>query len=110
MYQLKMSTSPQILRAQIAQQKSDLAAAESHLAHLERQCGHRNCTPTVYDPIVKEGFQFHGDPEGTCGIDRRLPAWIPREETPRWRRECKDCGLIQYTFNCETETKQKPIF
>lgn len=63
-----------------------------------------------YNPLIREGYYDPGDPVGTMGIDRRLPMHVPREETPRWTRECIECGLEEHTQRANDEIKKVPVF
>ena len=44
------------------------------------------------------------------GVDWRGPMDVPAETIDRWRRECGECGLVQYTQQVkeEREVRRKP--
>jgi hypothetical protein len=47
---------------------------------------------------------------GTMGVDRQLPCWIPRQETPRWSRKCGKCLKVEETYNTKDDVRKVPIF
>lgn len=72
--------------------KKQLAESEERM----RNCKH-NFSEPIYDPeIVKEGY---GSVQDGAGSD---PHWsfagYRDVEKPRWSRECKLCGKIEYTY------------
>lgn len=70
-----------------------------------------------HDWVVKhewkrvEGYYFAGDPEGTCGVDRRMPMNVPSENIDQgWWRTCSKCGLREKAKSVKIETKEVPCF
>ena len=92
------------LRAKIANLKELLRKDESALRVLCEKCDHE--WSVEYDPIIRRGYHFPGDPPNTMGVDRQLPYDVPETRTPRWIRTCKRCGVCQETS--KTETLRKP--
>ena len=86
-----------------------LSDRKRRLQELQMGCNHY-WTPTVYAPIIHEAYHIAGDPPGTMGVDRQLPMDVPREEIPRWRRECITCGLEQETRQTRDDVKKVPVF
>ncbi|HWP61378.1 MAG TPA: hypothetical protein VN495_02145 [Candidatus Paceibacterota bacterium] len=97
------------LRGEIADLERDLRIKKSALEHTQGNCNHR-WGEVVYDPKVRAGYTSPGDPPGTMGIDWRGPTYVPREETPRWRRTCGSCDLTQYTENTTEHVTKNPVF
>lgn len=91
------------LRWEIAGHRRWLDNARSRLIQLESSCRHQWSEPS-YNPIRVEGYHDPGDPEGTRGIDRRLPRYVPATETPRWERTCSVCGKHEETTHVDTKT------
>lgn len=62
-------------------------------------CGHE-WLPAIYDP--EEYKEPYGSKQVGAGSD---PYWEPEGYTtklkPRWSRECKKCGRIEYTYTQE---------
>lgn len=90
-----------------AQGRLDLSAAE--LARIQANCRHV-WGPEISDPIVAEAHTIPGDPPGTMGVDWRPAVYVPREETPRWKRTCEECGLTQYTERASQTITRRPDF
>lgn len=97
------------LREHVRRLTFELKSAEAAVARLEMDCTHRWSAP-VSDPIVREGYHDPGDPEGTMGIDRRLPMDVPTQRTPRWRRECEECGRVEHTTSATDHVTKVPRF
>ena len=91
-----------------------LAESTAKLKQLQFECARRpnshSWTEPRYTPIIHEGYQFQGDPEGTMGVDRQLPCWIPREEIPMWKRQCTNCGLEEETRHTRDDVRKVPVF
>jgi len=94
------------LRKRIAELTVELKDAEAGLNRLTTRCNHQWTEP-VYIPEHHEGYQDHGDPPGTMGVDRRLPSYIPARTIDEWKRTCTQCGHTQKTRH--TRKEQKPI-
>lgn len=97
------------LRQDIRRQEQKLAADKRYLEALEKGCEH-TWGKTEYTPLIREGYQDPGDPEGTMGIDRRLPHHVPREETPKWTRTCSQCGKTETTARVNEKVTRTPRF
>ncbi|MDP3027820.1 MAG: hypothetical protein Q8N63_09025 [Nanoarchaeota archaeon] len=97
------------LREQVRRLGGEFKSAQQKLADYEKRCLHKH-EETVYDPIIHLAFHFSGDPPGTMGVDRQLPMDFPETREDRWRRECKKCGLVEYTNRTENEIKKIPNF
>jgi|SRR3989344_191682 len=97
------------LRDLVDKLKVQFQTAERNLENYERVCTHR-FSETVYDPIKHKAYRLPGDPPGTMGVDWRGPMDVPAETIDRWRRECGECGLVQYTQQVkeEREVRRKP--
>ena|SRR5208337_705499 len=100
---------PKVLKRDIMLAGAELDRMRQALAEKQRACQHK-WSDTKYDPIVHEGYQDHGDPPGTMGVDRRLPSWIPRLEIPVWKRACSECGMEQETRSTRDDVKKVPVF
>lgn len=88
--------------------RQESAAALEALRKYEKSCEHR-WGQTVYDPIIHPAGYSPGDPPGTMGVDWRGPCSWPETREDRWRRECENCGLAQYTKGVEeTVTRNVP--
>jgi hypothetical protein len=93
-------------RAKVLELRSDLRHAEEHLARLERQCSHDWDAPK-YDPIVIEAHTAPGHMHiGSKWIDVE----VPRQETPRWTRECRNCGKTEQTSQVTEQVSRTPRF
>jgi hypothetical protein len=83
-------------------------AANDQLKIYESTCNH-NWGETVYSPIYHEAYTVPGDPPGTMGVDWRGPVYVPAQTEERWKRECNNCGKVEYTEGeLETVTKRVP--
>ena len=96
-----MKTAAQLKR-EIEESRRSLAQQTAQLEALQRACQHQ-FGPVEYVPLVTEGYRTQGDPEGTMGVDRQLPTWIPGSTTKKWQRTCPLCELTQTT----TRTKKQ---
>ena len=103
-----MSKTARQLAEEIRSASSTLESRKSERAELQRSCQHQ-FSKVVYDPIVREGYRDPGDPEGTMGIDRRLPFYVERSETRRWRRTCPKCELTQTTQRTKTQQRSGSV-
>ncbi len=104
-----MTTEAQRIRQELSLKEGEYKSAKARVESLERNCDHQ-WSKTVYDPIVQEGYHFEGDPEGTMGIDRRMPSYIPRQEKARWKRVCAKCGKVDYTERTQEQIQKIPVF
>lgn len=82
---------------------------KTQLEAQRRVCQHK-WGAVVYDPIVTQAYTLPGDPPGTMGVDRQLPCYVPRREEARWKRECSECGEVEYTFNTQDKVEKIPVF
>ena len=101
---MSVSEDPRDLRSEIRRKRQELDSLNRQLAQQERTCRH-DWTAPEYTPDVQEGYQDPGDPEGTMGVDRRLPMWVPRQETPKWTRTCRKCGKVETTTRAKKERR-----
>lgn len=85
------------LAQEIADCRAALNEKQAQYDRLIGRCEHDWHDP-VYSPIEIAASYFPGDPEGTCGVDRRLPMNVPGRIEKRWSRTCRKCGHIEYTF------------
>lgn len=83
--------------------------AQRKLDALVAACRHEWSLP-VYAPIVREAYTDPGDPPGTMGVDWRGPMFVPRHETPQWKRTCKICGKEETTQRSAQNVTVKPQF
>jgi hypothetical protein len=83
--------------------------AKRALADRRNNCSHV-WSPITPDPIVREAYTDPGDTPGTMGVDWRGPCYVPRHETPRWKRTCETCGIVDYTQQVKEEIKMVPVF
>ena len=93
----------------IERRERDLAAIKSALDYKQRSCQH-DWTEPKYTPIVREAYEHPGDPPGTMGVDWRGPVWVPRQEDPRWTRECKKCRKRDDTTQTRDDIRKVPVF
>ena len=84
------------LAQEIADCRATLNEKQAQYDRLIRDCEH-NWHDPVYCPIETPAFYFPGDPEGTCGVDRRMSMHVPAKIEKRWSRTCRKCGHIEYT-------------
>jgi hypothetical protein len=84
-------------------------ALQSQLEAFRRDCRHK-WGSVVYDPIVTQAYTIPGDPPGTMGVDWRGPCHVPRSEKARWKRECSECGDVEYTFDTKDKVERIPVF
>jgi len=87
----------------------DLRNAEAELKGLRQVCPH-SWGPTKYTPEIREAYRTSGDPPGTMGIDWRGPEDVPREEKPKWTRQCEHCLLVETTTQVEERVTKTPRF
>ncbi len=102
-----METEARKLRDLVERTKQELERAQKELSHYETDCQHEFVE--TYDPIHHEGHTLPGDPPGTMGVDWRGPVYVPPETIDRWRRECRRCGLVEYTKYFKEEQTVKKI-
>jgi hypothetical protein len=84
------------LRREKTRLERELESVNGAIAQAERQCRHQ-WGEIKYKPIEHPGYQFHGDPPGTMGVDRQLPCYIPSSTTKVWERTCLQCGKVETT-------------
>jgi uncharacterized coiled-coil DUF342 family protein len=87
--------------------ENKLKQFKGKLNELIRNCKH-TYRPVVYDPIITEAYTIPGDPPGTMGVDWRGPIYVPREERLRWKRECAECGFVEYTEQIKEKIERIP--
>ncbi len=80
--------------------------AMENLRNYQSKCQHR--FKESYDPIIHPAGYSQGDAPGTMGVDWQGPCSWPETREDRWKRECFECGLTQYTQNVEKEVMKKP--
>jgi len=80
------------------------------LMGIQNSCDHQFPPKATYDPIIYKGYHSQGDPEGTMGVDRRLPSYIPGRTIDQWTRTCGLCGLTQTTKRSQQSDKRNPVF
>jgi len=97
------------LTGEIAGLQAALDTKRAALRRIQTTCKHRWSEP-MYTPNIQEGYQIHGDPPGTMGVDRQLPMYVPRKETPRWTRCCNECYIAQVTEKTRDDVKKVPVF
>jgi len=97
------------LRVKIMNTADELDSLKRQLDAVERNCNHQWGEP-VYDPIITKGYQVEGDPEGTMGVDRRLPHYVSGTETPQWTRTCLECFKIETTQKTQETVTKAPRF
>lgn len=102
-----METKAKNLRERFASLTTEVERAQAELQRYEASCNHQ-WSETVYDPIYHKAYTIPGDPPGTMGVDWRGPCYVPAETIDRWKRECKRCGLVEYTEG-ETQTVTKKV-
>lgn len=95
------------LREKLAEMEKQVTDARRILKFLEKNCKH-NYGPTLYAPIITDTYTIPGDAPGTMGVDWRGPVYVPREERPRWKRECLECGLVEYTQEVKEKIERTP--
>jgi hypothetical protein len=74
-----------------------------------RDCRHA-WSKLVYDPIITPAYDIPGDAPGTMGVDYRGPCHVPRSEKARWKRECSECGDVEFTFEAQDKVEKIPVF
>jgi hypothetical protein len=96
--------------------QDELFVAERKQKGLQAQleAARRDCRHTwgavIYDPIVTPAYTIAGDPPGTMGVDWQGPCYVPRQERARWKRECSECGFVEYTFDTKDKVDKIPVF
>jgi hypothetical protein len=97
------------LREAIAKLEHELKEKQESLVDVERNCAHV-WGETFSDHINSPGYISPGDPEGTMGIDRRLPLYVPEKVTKRWKRVCSNCGRVEHTTAVSKQVTETPRF
>jgi hypothetical protein len=95
------------LREKVSNLEKEFQDAKQQLTEYVGACQH-HFGEIIYDPIYHEAFTIPGDAPGTMGSDWQGPVHVPAETIDRWRRECKICGLVQYTERTSEEVTKKP--
>lgn len=103
------NTDPKCLKREILLKQGELDRMRQALAAKQRNCQHV-WDAIKYTPDIREGYQDPGDPPGTMGVDRRLPMYVPRQETPKWTRTCKLCDLSEVTTSTRDDVRKVPVF
>lgn len=44
------------------------------------------------------------------GVDWRGPCYVPRSEEPRWKRQCLECGVVEYTEDVKEKIEKLPAW
>lgn len=96
------------LRSQVRELETNLSAAQKKLNDYVAACPHKFAE--TYDPIRTPRYIIPGDPPGTMGVDWRGPVPVPAEKRDRWKRECLECGLVEYTELVEEKVNKKPLW
>ncbi|MBR9703828.1 hypothetical protein GOV12_00315 [Candidatus Pacearchaeota archaeon] len=97
------------LRTRAEELRKDAEYAVTALSNHVNSCRHNYSEPE-FDPIYREAYTSPGDPPGTMGVDFRGPCHVPAKTTKRWKRECVECGDIQYTQKIHKTTLESPEF
>ena len=100
-----MSPNARVLRERLTAAQAGAKLAAQAVANLEYTCTHR-WDPTVEDPIIKPGYNdpSAGYGHGYSGL------WVHEQRIPRWRRECEECGKVEYTTETKSHTTTTPRF
>lgn len=104
-----MNREAKALRDEVAELERKLEHRKADLNSLIRLCRHE-WGPIEAAHIYTPGGTIPGDPVGTMGIDWRGPVSYPSSTEKRWKRECKNCGEVQYTKDTEKEVTERPKF
>ena len=99
------------LRDLVERTRLEFESAKRRLESYELNCKHDFGEP-VYEPIYHKAYTVPGDAPGTMGVDWRGPCHVPASTDDRWKRECKECGLVEYTRQVIEEkiVKKRPNF
>jgi hypothetical protein len=109
MSDIGMKTRVRELTAEIQDAERNLNRLKRDMNAIQSSCQHE-WSKAVYTPIIREGYQDPGDPVGTMGVDWRGPLWVPRDEKPRWTRECHKCLLTETTSQTTEKVEKIPQF
>jgi hypothetical protein len=93
----------------------DIAIAEDELSKLKAELVQKRLAcihdwETRYEPIVTGEYEDPGGPEWFPGPDYCPPSTVPKQEEPRWVRECNKCGTKEETKQVREEIKKIPVF
>lgn len=70
----------------------------------EQRCCSHEWNAVQYDPHVTQGYS--APPQWAKLYMTDVPLiHVPGETTPRWKRCCKRCGLVQYTKKTRDEVR-----
>lgn len=98
------------LRTLVETKEREAKDARSKLDWAVNGCRH-DFADSKYDPIIHLGCYSEGDRVGTMGVDWRGPSSWPERREPRWSRECKICGRVEYTRQSEEDpSARRPKF
>lgn len=78
--------------------QDEIRELEGRLENLRAQqsrCPH-DWGDIEYDPKITKAYSARSW-QGPGPLESHPLVHIPRQELPRWKRECKTCGLTQYT-------------
>lgn len=92
------------LREQIRVLKVDLAAVENKLRVLELECRHTWAEPE-YAPDIRAGYRVEAV---EMGSDSAPAYYVPEQVTPRWRRTCTKCGMVEETTRATERVTKTP--
>lgn len=71
---------------------------------LRHQCQPHEWGKVEYVPEHTDGYCIPKEPEGYCGVDRRYSdIYVDATTTPKWKRTCKNCKLVQTTKKTKLE-------
>jgi len=91
----------------LEQKRKELQTLEKELRQKENNCSH-SWGETKYDPEkVNEPYGFKIEAQGSDIWS--VPSGYREVEHPRWSRECKKCGKVEYTKE-KAPTKYEPKF
>ncbi len=107
-----MNITAEQLQADIERLKTELTTKQAHLTQIRTSCIHR-WGDTYREDIHKEGYMIPGDRPGDPGyggVDRRFDTYVSAVSTPRWKRKCKECGVVQETTVAKPTGEVMPQF
>lgn len=104
-----MNKKAEVLRKELADAQAKMLALKEQVTQMVSLCNHKWSNPEAAH-IYHPAYQSAGDPIGTCGVDRRLPMYIPSRTDKRWKRTCLECGDEQFTTHVTSHTIETPRF